>query len=156
MGKKIVMKGKYLKEYIDRKVDEILKESWDNWTPEEDDDVSDFSFGMIAKLETRSYLELSEEAIAKLQEVNDESTEDGYSYVDVLVRSANVSCDEDGYCTVTLECAISAPDMPTSKIEEETEERLWYWIEEKTGEMLVSGFDWLEENTVFDRRVKNS
>ena len=156
MGKKLIMTGRQLREYIDRRVDAILNEDWDNWTPEDDDDIADYSFGMIAVLTTRSDMELGEDAITALQEVNEEPVYDEHSYVDVMVKKANVSCDEDGYCTITLECAITAPDMPIGKIEDETEERLWYWIEEKTGERLVSGFDWESEDTVFDRRVKNA
>ena len=100
-------------------------------------------------------MELDEETITKLEQVNEENIETQSSYVSVMVNNINVSCDEDGDCTLTIECGITAPDMPIHEIEEETEEILWYWIEEITGKKLIDGFDWEREDTVFDRRTKN-
>ena len=143
---------KIMEKYITNTVRKVLNEKW---YPEDDDDISDYSFGMIAKLSTRSLMQLDEEAIARLEQVNDENIETQSSYVNVMVRNIGVSCDEDGDCSLNIECAVSAPDMPIHEIEQEVEEILWYWIEEKTGQHLVSGFDWNSEDTVFDNRSKN-
>jgi hypothetical protein len=141
-----------MEKYITNTVRKVLNEKW---YPEDDDDISDYSFGMIAKLSTRSLMQLDEETIARLEQVNDENIETESCYVSVMVRNVNASCDEDGDCTLTIECAVSAPDMPINEIEQEVEEILWYWVEEKTGQHLVGGFDWESEDTVFDRRSKN-
>lgn len=143
----------YLHNVIKESVNKVLNEKW---YPEEDDDISDYSYGMIAKLSTRDgNLELDQDAIARLESVKDESIETEDSYVSVMVRNVEVSCDQYGVCNVTIECAISAPDMPMSDIEEETEGQLWYWFEEKTNKRLIGGFDWEDEKEVFDRRSKN-
>lgn len=142
---------------INRAVRESVKRALnEKWYPEEEDDISDYSYGMIAKLSTRDgNLELDQDAIARLESVKDESIETGDSYVSVMVRNVEVSCDQYGVCDVTIECAVSAPDMPMSDIEEETESQLWYWFEEKTNKRLIGGFDWIDEKEVFDRRGKN-
>lgn len=144
--------SKAVKESIRKTIKRALNEKW---YPEDEDDISDYSFGMIATLSTRSLMELDEETITKLEQVNEENIETQSSYVNVMVNNINVSCDEDGDCTLTIECGITAPDMPIHEIEEETEEILWYWIEEITGKKLIGGFDWESEDTVFDRRTKN-
>lgn len=141
-----------MEKYITNTVRKVLNEKW---YPEDEDDISDYSFGMIAKLSTRSLIQLDEEAIARLEQINDENIETQSSYVNVMVRNIGVSCDEDGDCSLNIECAVSAPDMPIHEIEQEVEEILWYWIEEKTGQRLVAGFDWNSEDTVFDNRSKN-
>lgn len=110
---------------------------------------------MIAKLTTRNDFELDEETIAKLENIQDEYAEYSDSYVSVMVRNVVVSCDQYGDCSLTIECAVSAPDMPIDEIEQEVEEILWYWVEEQTGKSLASGFDWESEDTVFDRRSRN-
>ena len=137
---------------ISESIKKVLNEKW---YPEEEDDISDYSFGMIAKLSTRSLMQLDEEAIARLENIHDENVEYEDTYLSVMVRNVSVSCDEDRECSVTIECAVSAPDMPTHEIEQEVEEILWLWIENITGQRLVSGFDWESEDTVFDRRSKN-
>jgi hypothetical protein len=141
-----------MEKYITNTVRKVLNEKW---YPEDDDDISDYSFGMIAKLSTRSLMQLDEETIARLEQVNEENIETESSYVSVMVRNVNVSCDEDGDCTLTIECAVSAPDMPIDEIEQEVEEILWHWVENITGQSLVAGFDWESEDTVFDRRIRN-
>ena len=134
---------------VSESIKKVLNEKW---YPEEEDDISDYSFGMIAKLSTRSLMQLDEETIARLEQVNDENIETESSYVSVMVRNVNASCDDDGDCTLTIECAVSAPDMPIDEIEQEVEEILWYWVENITGQSLINGFDWESEDTVFDYR----
>jgi hypothetical protein len=141
-----------MKTIICESIKKVLNEKW---YPEDDDDISDYSFGMIAKLTTRNDFELDEETIAKLESIQDENIDYGDSYVSVMIRNVTISCDQYGYCSPTIECAVSAPDMPIHEIEQEVEEILWYWFEEKTGQRLASGFDWESEDTVFDRRNKN-
>ena len=152
MKRIIRLRESKLRQIIAESVRRVLNEKW---YPEDDDDISDYSFGMIAKLSTRSLMQLDEDTIAMLEQVNEENIETESSYVNVMIRNINVSCDEDGDCSLNIECAVSAPDMPIHEIEQEVEEILWYWIEEKTGEHLVSGFVWDSEDIVFDRRNRN-
>ena len=151
MKQTIRLTGSELRNMISESIKKVLNEKW---YPESEDDISDYSFGMIAKLSTRSLMQLDEETIARLEQVNDESIETQSSYVSVMVRNVNVSCD-DGDCTLTIECAVSAPDIPIYEIEQEVEEILWYWVENITGQSLIAGFDWESEDTVFDRRSRN-
>ena len=151
MKQTIRLTGSELRNMITESIKKVLNEKW---YPESEDDISDYLFGMIAKLSTRSLMQLDEETIARLEQVNDEYIETQSSYVSVMVRNVNVSCD-DGDCTLTIECAVSAPDMPIYEIEQEVEEILWYWIENITGQSLIAGFDWESEDTVFDIRSRN-
>lgn len=141
-----------LRRMIAESVKRVLNEKW---YPEDEDDISDYSFGMIAKLTTRNDFELDEETIANLENIKDQNIEYADTYTSVMVRNVVVTCDQFGECSLTIECAVSAPDMPINEIEQEVEEILWYWVEEKTGKRLVSGFDWDSEDTVFDRRSRN-
>lgn len=118
-----------MKTIICESIKKVLNEKW---YPEDDDDISDYSFGMIAKLTTRNDFELDEETIAKLESIQDENIDYADSYVSVMIRNVTISCDQYGYCSPTIECAVSAPDMPIHEIEQEVEEILWYWFEEKT------------------------
>ena len=149
---RVGMDENVIRKLVSESIKKVLNEKW---YPEEEDDISDYSFGMIAKLSTRSLMQLDEETIARLEQVNDENIETESSYVSVMVKNVNASCDEDGDCTLTIECAVSAPDMPIHEIEQEVEEILWYWVENITGQSLVAGFDWESEDTVFDRRIRN-
>lgn len=149
---RVGMDENVIRKLVSESIKKVLNEKW---YPEEEDDISDYSFGMIAKLSTRSLMQLDEETIARLEQVNEENIETESSYVSVMVRNVNVSCDEDGDCTLTIECAVSAPDMPINEIEQEVEEILWYWVENITGQSLTAGFDWESEDTVFDRRSRN-
>lgn len=149
---RVGMDENVIRKLVSESIKKVLNEKW---YPEEEDDISDYSFGMIAKLSTRSLMQLDEETIARLEQVNEENIETESSYVSVMVRNVNVSCDEDGDCSLTIECAVSAPDMPINEIEQEVEEILWYWVENITGQSLTAGFDWESEDTVFDRRSRN-
>lgn len=149
---RVGMDENVIRKLVSESIKKVLNEKW---YPEEEDDISEYSFGMIAKLSTRSLMQLDEETIARLEQVNDENIETQSSYVSVMVRNVNASCDEDGDCSLTIECAVSAPDMPINEIEQEVEEILWYWVENITGQSLIAGFDWESEDTVFDRRSRN-
>ena len=149
---RVGMDENVIRKLVSESIKKVLNEKW---YPEEEDDISEYSFGMIAKLSTRSLMQLDEEAIARLEQVNDEYIETESSYVSVMVRNVNASCDEDGDCTLTIECAVSAPDMPINEIEQEVEEILWYWVENITGQSLILGFAWESEDTVFDSRSRN-
>lgn len=149
---RVGMDENVIRKLVSESIKKVLNEKW---YPESEDDISDYSFGMIAKLSTRSLMQLDEETIARLEQVNDEYIETESSYVSVMVRNVNASCDEDGDCTLTIECAVSAPDMPINEIEQEVEEILWYWVENITGQSLIAGFDWESEDTVFDSRSRN-
>jgi len=51
--------------------------------------------------------------------------------------------------------AVTAPDMPMDEIENETQELVWYWIEEKLGVRSPNVYI-TDEKVVFDRRAKNA
>ena len=70
MARLVTMTGSQLKEFIDKRVDFLIENMYKNkgkrtlnekWYPEDDDDIADYSFGMIAKLTTRDCHELDEE-----------------------------------------------------------------------------------------------
>lgn len=71
-----------------------------------------------------------------------------------MVTKVNVTPDGfDGY-DITVEVAVSSPDMPIHAIEEEVEDMVWYWIEEQTGVRSPRVYI-TNEKEVFDRRSIN-
>jgi hypothetical protein len=134
---------------VKESVQKILRE---RWYPSEEDDISDYSYGSIMKMEVGGYLdELAPEIIQTLQSVKDENIESEQSYVSVLVRNVQLTRDEHGFVNIIIEVAVSAPNMPTNDIEEEAKEQVWLWFENKTGERITN-LSIVDEEDVFDRR----
>jgi len=127
----------------------------EEWYPEEDDDLSDYSYGAIMKLNVDGMFdELTPEKVQELQSVKDEYIDNSNNYSSVLVRQIILQPDGfDGY-DVSVEVAVSSPDMPMDAIEEEVESMVWYYIEEKTGVRSPRVYI-VDEEEVFDRRSKN-
>ena len=127
----------------------------EEWYPEEDDDLSDYSYGAIMKLNVDGMFdELTPEKVQELQSVKDEYIDNANNYSSVLVRQIILQPDGfDGY-DVSVEVAVSSPDMPMDAIEEEVESMVWYYIEEKTGVRSPRVYI-VDEKEVFDRRSKN-
>lgn len=146
-----------LRSIINKAVRRALTESWDNWRPDDDDDISDYSLGVVAKLSVRYGVpDLSKEVIDKLETIKDEYIEFSDTYVNVMVKKVEVVFDpEYEDYDVYIDVGITAPDMPLERVEDETEEALWWWFENVTGVNVMSGFAWEEEDIVFDRRTKH-
>ena len=127
----------------------------EEWYPEEDDDLSDYSYGAIMKLNVDGMFdELTPEKVQELQSVKDEYIDNSDNYSSVMVRQIILQPDGfDGY-DVSVEVAVSSPDMPMDAIEEEVESMVWYYIEEKTGVRSPRVYI-VDEEEVFDRRSKN-
>ena len=99
--------------------------------------------------------DLKPEKVQELQNTKDEYIENERNYSSVMVRKVILEPDGfDGY-DVSVEVAVSSPDMPMDAIEEEVESMVWYWIEEKTGVRSPRVYI-TDEEEVFDRRSKNS
>ena len=127
----------------------------EEWYPEDENDISDYSYGAIMKLDVDGVFdEVSPEKVQELSAVHDENVESANKYTSVMVRKINLVPDGfDGY-DVSVEVAVSAPDMPIDEIENETQEIVWYWIEEKLG-VRSPNVHIVDEKVVFDRRTKN-
>jgi hypothetical protein len=127
----------------------------EEWYPEEDDDLSDYSYGAIMKLNVDGMFdELTPEKVQELQSVKDEYIDNSNNYSSVMVNQIILQPDGfDGY-DVSVEVAVSSPDMPIDAIEEEVESMVWYYIEEKTGVRSPRVYI-VDEEEVFDRRSKN-
>jgi len=140
---------------LTNKIKSLKKQLKESWYPEEDDDLSDYSYGAIMKLNVDGMFdELTPEKVQELQSVKDEYIDNSNNYSSVLVRQIILQPDGfDGY-DVSVEVAVSSPDMPMDAIEEEVESMVWYYIEEKTGVRSPRVYI-VDEKEVFDRRSKN-
>ena len=141
---------------LTNKIKSLKKQLKESWYPEEDDDLSDYSYGAIMKLNVDGMFDdLKPEKVQELQNTKDEYIENERNYSSVMVRKVILEPDGfDGY-DVSVEVAVSSPDMPMDAIEEEVESMVWYWIEEKTGVRSPRVYI-TDEEEVFDRRSKNS
>lgn len=59
---RVGMDENVIRKLVSESIKKVLNEKW---YPESEDDISDYSFGMIAKLSTRSLMQLDEETIAR-------------------------------------------------------------------------------------------
>ena len=141
---------------LTNKIKSLKKQLKEAWYPEENDDLSDYSYGAIMKLNVDGVFDdLTPEKVQELQSINDEYIDNENNYSSVMVRKINLVPDGfDGY-DVSVEVAVSAPDMPIDEIENETEEMVWLWIEEKLGVRSPRVYV-VDEKVVFDRRTKNT
>ena len=146
-----------LKKIVTESVKQVLNVLHEEWYPEEDDDISDYSYGAIYNI----YIgdidmeETDPQVIEMLQNIKDETVEYNDSYTSCLVQNVQLKPDQFNTCELYVNVAVSAPDMPTGEIESEVTDAIWYWIEGKTGKRFVN-IQIRDEKPVFDRRVKNS
>lgn len=128
----------------------------EEWYPEDENDISDYSYGAIMTLNVDGMFdEITPEKVQELSAIHDEYIESANKYTSVMVRKIKLVPDGfDGY-DVSVEVAVSAPDMPIDEIENETEEMVWLWIEEKLGVRSPRVYV-VDEKVVFDRRAKNA
>lgn len=128
----------------------------EEWYPEDEDDISDYSYGAIMQLNVDGIFdEVTPEKVQELSAVHDEYIDNANKYTSVMVRKINLVPDGfDGY-DVSVEVAVTAPDMPMDEIENETQELVWYWIEKKLGVRSPNVYI-TDEKVVFDRRAKNA
>lgn len=131
----------------------------EEWYPEGDEGMDDYYFGSIMTLDVEGVFDdLTPEKVQELNNIGKDGNgpyiENEQKYSSVMVRKVNVVPDGfDGY-DVSVEVAVSSPDMPHDAIEDEVEEMVWYWIEEQTGVRSPRVFI-TDEKPVFDRRSKN-
>lgn len=139
---------------LTNKIKSLKKQLKEAWYPEDEDDISDYYYGSIMKLDVDGVFdELTPEQVQELSAIHDEYIDNSDKYTSVMVRKINLIPDGfDGY-DVSVEVAVSAPDMPTDEIENETQELVWYWIEEKLG-VRSPNIHIVDEKVVFDRRTK--
>ena len=150
---------RYLSESFIRKTikESIKKVLGEEWYPEEDDDISDYSYGAIYNI----YIgdidmnEMDPQVIEALNNVKDETVENENSYISCLIQNVILKPDQFNAYELYVNVAVSAPDMPTNEIEREVVDVIWYWIERKTGKRFVN-IQLQDEKPVFDRRVRNS
>lgn len=116
--------------------------------------MDDYYYGMMVKCEIEGNFEdLTEEQKQALINTNEEYCEGERSYVSTMVTKVDVQEDEYGDYDITVNAAVSAPEMPIHAIEEEVIDELWYWFEEKTGLRAID-IKIIDEQEVFDRRTE--
>ena len=143
-----------IRKMVNEAVRRIVKEGIrDEYFPNEDQAMDDYYFGVMMTLEPDGILseDWSEETIKRLQNIHDEQYESENGFCNVLIRKVNLEPDEFGGYDVTIEAAVSAPEIPTHVVEEDVTEQLWYWFEETTGEKTTR-FNIIDEKVVFDNR----
>lgn len=140
-----------LKHIINESVRKIINEEF---YPEDDDMMDDYYYGMMVKCEIEGNFEdLTEEQKQALINTNEEYCEGERSYVSTMVTKVDVQEDEYGDYDITVNAAVSAPEMPIRAIEEEVIDELWFWFEEKTGLRAID-IKIVDEQEVFDRRTE--
>lgn len=153
-GKEENLENSMLENKIRKMVRKIISESIrDEYFPEEDQAMDDYYFGVMMTLEPDGILseDWSEETINRLQNVKEEYCESGNGFCSVMVTKVNLVPDEFGGYDISIEAAVSAPEIPTHVVEEDAIEQLWYWFEDITGERTTN-FHIVDERIIFDNR----
>lgn len=132
-----------------------VEEGINDYFPDEDQGMDDYYYGSIMTFNVDGMFDdLSEEVIEELQNLKEEYCDSSYNYTSVLIRKVNIEPDGfDGY-DVSVEAAVSAPEMPLREIENDATEQVWYWIENKSGVRPLRVYI-VDEEEVFDRRREN-
>lgn len=127
----------------------------EEYYPEDDDMIDDYYYGMMATLSIEGITDgdLTEEVIQDLINTREEYCDNSNSYCSVMVTKVDVQRDEFNDFDIKVEVAVSAPEMPIRAIEEDTEEQVWYWFENKTNTRAIR-VEFIDEREVFDRRRK--
>lgn len=154
MNKNIIrLTESQLHNVIKESVKRVLKEQF---YPKDDEDIThdgDYSYGAIMTVECDIPRALDDETVEKLNSISQEYIEDEYKYTSVMVNSIYVNNDtEYDYAEVTMEIAVSSADMPLDAINDEIEDMVWYWIEEKTHQRMIQKPNIQVKRVVFDRR----
>lgn len=140
-----------LKHIINESVRKIINEVY---YPEDGDMMDDYYYGMMVKCKIEgNFTNLTEEQKQALINTNEEYCEGERSYVSTMVTKVDVQEDEYGDYDITVNAAVSAPEMPIYAIEEEVIDELWFWFEEKTGLRAID-IKIVDEEEVFDRRTE--
>ena len=140
-----------LKHIINESVRKIINEVY---YPEDGDMMDDYYYGMMVKCEIEgNFTNLTEEQKQALINTNEEYCEGERHYVSTMVTKVDVQEDEYGDYDITVNAAVSAPEMPIHAIEEEVKDELWFWFEEKTGLRAID-IKIVDEEEVFDRRTE--
>ena len=126
----------------------------EEYYPEEDDMMDDYYYGAMMTFSIEGMFDdLSEETIQNLTNTNEEYCENSNSYCSVMVTKVNVQPDDFGGYDITVEAAVSAPEMPIDAIEEDAENQIWYWFEDKTNTSATRVVI-TDEREVFDNRTE--
>ena len=140
-----------VKEAVKRAINE-------EWYPENETDIDDYYYGAIFKFETDLvYFDEDEQIPEDFLNIKDEYIESENTYVSVMVTNIEPEIDEtDGSASFIIRAAISAPNMPLDKIEEETTNTVWVWLDNKLNKRFSRV--WIvDEKEVYDRRsIKES
>lgn len=128
-----------------------------DYYPEDDDMMDDYYYGtmMTFSIEGISQFDddkMTEEVIQNLTNTSEEYCDNSNNYCSVMVTKVNVKRDEFDDFEITVEAAVSAPEMPIDAIEEDAQEQIWYWFEDKTGLRAID-VKIIDEKEVFDNRT---
>lgn len=126
----------------------------EEYYPDDDDMMDDYYYGAMMTFSIEGMFDdLSEETIQNLVNTNEEYCENSNSYCSVMVTKVNVQPDEFGDYEITVEAAVSAPEMPIDAIEEDAQDQIWYWFDSKTGARATRVVI-TDEREVFDHRTE--
>lgn len=126
----------------------------EEYYPEDDDMMDDYYYGTMMTFSIEGMFDdLSEETIQNLINTNEEYCESSNSYCSVMVTKVNVQPDDFGGYDITVEAAVSAPEMPIDAIEEDAQDQIWYWFDSKTG-ARATRVEIIDEKEVFDNRTE--
>ena len=124
--------------------------------PEEDDMMDDYYYGMMMTFSIEGRFDnenLTEETVQALTATSEEYCDNSNSYCSVLVTRVDVQKDEFDDFDITVEAAVSAPEMPIDAIEDDAQDQIWYWFEDKTGLRAIN-VKIIDEKEVFDNRTE--
>lgn len=144
--------------YNESKLRNIVHESIkrvmnEEWYPENENDIDDYYYGAIFKLDTDLvYFDEGENIPEDLLNIKEEYIDSENTYVSVMVTNVEPEMDEtDGSASFAITAAINAPNMPLDEIEEEVTNTVWVWLESKLNKRFTRV--WIEgEEVVYDRR----
>lgn len=127
----------------------------EEYYPEDDDMMDDYYYGMMVTFSIEGIMEddLTEEAVQNLINTKEEYCENSHKYCSVMVTKVDVQRDEFNDFEITVEAAVSAPEMPIDAIEEDAEDQIWYWFENKTNTRATRVVI-TDEREVFDNRTE--
>ena len=139
-------------ESVRRRKRMVRENVYDEYFPDEEQGMDDYYYGVMMTLEPDGLFDdLSEETIQAMNNLKDEYIESERGFCSVMVTKVTLTPDGfDGY-DVSIEVAVSAPEIPTRIVEEDVQERVWYWIYEKFG-INSPNVKIVDERDVFDRR----
>lgn len=125
--------------------------------PEDDDMMDDYYYGIMMTFSIEGISQFDEDkmtddVIQNLVNTNEEYCETSNGYCSVMITKVDVQRDEFDDFEIKIEAAVSAPEMPIDAIEEDAQDQVWYWFENKTG-LRATRVEIIDEKEVFDNRT---